>query len=783
MKCLFRLLVFLFVVLAHGQKDYSSSWKDYFPYNYIVDFTKNSNSLYAITENAAFIYNQESEEIRKVSSVDGLSGENTSAIYFDADSQSLVIGYETGLIEIVDENGRIRKIIDITVSEIATKKSINQIIAYQGQLIIALDFGIVSYSLEKFEFGDTYFIGAKSTAVKVNDILIFDEKIYAITDDGIYIAQLSDNLNNSNNWIKQFTGEFSNIVVFDDNVCVSRGTSLFQIVDDISLDQKVVLSSNIIDISTFGDHVAVLSSKQAFVYDTQFSLITNTVSSSYTLTSVLLDEQRVFMGSQNNGVLNMNPYTLDGVMEIHPDGPASSDLFSITVKEDNIWCVYGGIAPWYGPLGRGKSLSHFNGKDWVDIKFGDPKGVDLARDLLHVTVDPNNFNKVYVSSWSQKSGEVDSTDGGGVLILENDQFSDFWNAFNTNLGDNSGLSNITFPNSSYTSTRAYGSSFDDFDNFWIANSLVRDGTGPLKKRSFDGVWTDHPLIGSNGDTSFNVLEADTYGNIWIGSKSDGMFVYNEHEGNGKGTSANFRGEEKGIPNDNVRALAVGSEGNVWIGTQSGVVLFSDVTNVFSNNVNYPEAVIIDDETGASRLLDGILINDIKIDGAGNVWFATASGGVLQTDSTGRNTLQGFNKDNSPLPSNNVISLGIDNVSGVVYFGTEKGIVSFKAGVVSYGEELSEIYAYPNPALESHDLISIVGKDANLPRGTNIKILDVAGNLVFESNATLLQSAFGGKFVWNKRNLSGSKVASGVYIVLMFNADGQQTASTKIAIIN
>jgi ligand-binding sensor domain-containing protein len=141
-----------------------------------VDFTKNSNSLYAITENAAFIYNQESKEVRKVSSVDGLSGENTSAIYFDADSQSLVIGYETGLIEIVDENGRIRKIIDITVSEIATKKSINQIIAYQGQLIIALDFGIVSYSLEKFEFGDTYFIGANSTAVKVNDILILMRK-------------------------------------------------------------------------------------------------------------------------------------------------------------------------------------------------------------------------------------------------------------------------------------------------------------------------------------------------------------------------------------------------------------------------------------------------------------------------------------------------------------------------------------------------------------------------------------------------------------------------------
>ena len=166
-----------------------------------------------------------------------------------------------------------------------------------------------------------------------------------------------------------------------------------------------------------------------------------------------------------------------------------------------------------------------------------------------------------------------------------------------------------------------------------------------------------------------------------------------------------------------------------------------------------------------------------------MWFATATGGVLQTNSTGKTTLNGFNKDNSPLPSNNVLSIGIDNSSGEVYFGTEKGLVSFKAGVVSYGDVLSEIYAYPNPALKNHNKISIVGKNSNLPEGTNMKILDVAGNLVFESNAMSTASDFGGKFVWDKRNLAGVKVASGVYIVLMFNTDGQQTSSTKIAIIN
>jgi hypothetical protein len=45
------------------------------------------------------------------------------------------------------------------------------------------------------------------------------------------------------------------------------------------------------------------------------------------------------------------------------------------------------------------------------------------------------------------------------------------------------------------------------------------------------------------------------------------------------------------------------------------------------------------------------------------------------------------------------------------------------------------------------------------------------------------SGLGGKVVWNKKNLSGNKVASGVYIVLLYNAEGFQTSTTKIAIVN
>ena len=120
----------------------------------------------------------------------------------------------------------------------------------------------------------------------------------------------------------------------------------------------------------------------------------------------------------------------------------------------------------------------------------------------------------------------------------------------------------------------------------------------------------------------------------------------------------------------------------------------------------------------------------------------------------------------------------------MYFATDKGIVAYKSNVASYGESLTEVYAFPNPSTKSNNIITIDGrKGAHLPNKTNVKILDTAGNLVYETNVKEGQELYGGKVVWDKTNLGGKKVASGIYIVLVSSSDGTETAITKIAIIN
>ena len=65
----------------------------------------------------------------------------------------------------------------------------------------------------------------------------------------------------------------------------------------------------------------------------------------------------------------------------------------------------------------------------------------------------------------------------------------------------------------------------------------------------------------------------------------------------------------------------------------------------------------------------------------------------------------------------------------------------------------------------------------------MKILDIAGTLVYETNVIEGQELKGGKVVWDKTNLAGKRVASGIYIVLLASDDATQTTTTKIAIIN
>lgn len=777
MKNYFKVVLFLFFINTWSQTDYSNNWEDFFSYNNVKDFTKEGNKIYAVVDNAIFIYDELTGETTKLSSINGLSGETTTSIHYSSTFQRLVIGYANGLVEIVDASGEITIAPDITNFTLSTEKEILNITEYNNKLYLSTPFAIVEYDIENLVFGDTFFIGNNSSETKINQIVIHQDIIYAATENGVYTADINNlNLIDFNNWTHFFSGNFRSIEVFNNQIFTSRNKNLYSISNTSTLNLIQVFPTIILKIKSSNTHLSIATTRQAFIFDdllNQVATIISDVNSDYyfNLNVVYAENDTIYLGTKEFGIIKTifsNTLILE---EIHPDGPFSNDLFSISVLNDNLWVVYGGYNDAYGPLSKRLGYSHYNGEVWINNSYNPDFP---AKNLVHATIDPNHENRVYLSSWSQGYGSI-LEETGGILVVENDIPSIFLNHAN------SGLEDLAPSNPNYISLRINGSAFDNEGNLWVANAWVDN---MLKKMSPQGTWTSYDLSSTltNGGRGLNELIIDKTRSIWIGTRRNGVLVYNE---NGDKKRALITEPTKGsLPDPNVRTIVVDNSNRIWIGTQKGMVVFYNAGGLFEADIYDAEPIIILDDGIPKKLLGDQPINSIAVDGADNKWFGTSGGGVLQSNPNGRETLNIFNTSNSPLPSNIILKIKVDTSNGKVYFATAKGIVAYNSNVAPFGDELGEVYAYPNPAKSQHNTITIDGRDGtHLPQGTNVKILDSAGYLVYETNVIEGQELQGGKVVWNKRNLAGRKVASGVYIVLLTNEDKTETSSTKIAIIN
>lgn len=778
MKIAAKILIFFFVFNAWSQIDYSNEWEDYFSYNNVKDFVHVNAKVYTLVDNAIFIYDEISGEMEKMSSVNGLSGETATSIHYNSTYDRLVIGYATGLLEVIDANGTIKISPDISNFPLASEKEISDIAEFGDRLYLSTPFAIVVYDIKNLVFGDTYFIGDGSTEVRVNEIEIFDEKIFAATAQGIYVADVNaSNLIDFNVWEKYFNNSFSSIASFANEIYVSSGRQLYKFTEGLPLERLQNYASNVLKIKTSSNYISIAIQRQSNVYDTGFNLIASTDSDPdsdyyFELNVAFAENNAIYLGTKEFGILKTPLNNAGNYEEIHPDGPLSNGAFSITAQNNDLWIVYGGYNASYGPLRNRYGYSHFNGEQWTNIPYDENYP---ATNLVNVTIHPDDPEKVYLSSWGAGNRNSPNPTTGGLLVVESDAPTDYLNHLN------SGLEEVLPDHPTYVTVRVDGTAFDDQGNFWATNSLVDDA---LKRMSPSGNWTGYDLtaVKINNASELNELVIDKLDNKWMGSRRSGAVVFNE---NGNRLLALTTEATKGsLPHLNVRSVAVDSGNRIWIGTQAGMVVFYDAAGVFDADIYDAEPIIILDDGVPKKLLGDQPINSIAVDGANNKWFGTDRGGVLQTSPNGRETLNIFNTSNSPLPSNTILKVKVDLSNGKVFFATDKGVVAFNNNIASYGTVLDEVYAYPNPVTKEHDFVTIDGRNGeHLPEGTNVKILDAAGYLVYETNVEEGQQLQGGKVVWDKRNLGGRKVASGIYIVLLTNEDSSETTSTKIAIVN
>ena len=773
-----RLFIFLIfsTSLISAQVDYSDSWEDFFSYNNVKDFIKSENILYALSDNAIFTYDFTTQEIKKLSSVQGLSGEITSAIHYSIQSDRLVIGYKNGLLEVVDSDGSITISADILNFNQTGEKSINDIFEYQGKLYLSTSFAIIEYDIDQLEFGDTFFIGNNSTDIKINEIVVLNDFIYAATERGIYKADINNaNLIDFNNWnlISSVNNNYSNIIIFNSKIYTTLNKKLFEVTETNEIVLIEDYTSSIVSLKGSSTNLSVVLNSSVNIYSTNFDLVLQNnadINSDYILNTAFAENNQLFLATKQFGILSS--LISDDIIfqEIHPEGPVSNDVFSVSAQSNELWIVYGGFGPTYGPIQRKLGFTHFNGESWFTA-MNDP--LNSFPDLVDVALDPTDKNKVFISGFGDTQS-INTYNTGGLFEVQNNEITNFYNNLNSPLADI--VENIA----NRVTIRVSGSVFDTQGNLWVANIGV---SNELKKFS-NGSWTEFDISAGKPENSFGLSDIviDINNTVWIGTRDDGIIAFNE---NGNRIRGLINTPTQGsLPNRKVESIAVDKDNRIWIGTISGLVVFSNASGVFDADVVDAQPVIFEEDGIAKKLLGDQYISTIAVDGANNKWFGTSDGGVTYTNPNGQTTIANFSKENSPLPSDRITKISVDKESGKVFFATDKGIVAYNSNVAPFGEILGEVYAYPNPVRKFHNTVTIDGRNGtNLPKGTNVKILDIAGNLVYETNVIEGQELQGGKVIWDKKNLAGNNVASGIYIVLLANEDASETSSTKIAIIN
>ena len=765
MKQLIVTFTFLISFSTFAQ-NFEDSWVDYFSYASVRSISQGNNKIFAGTENAIFSYDLTTQEIETINTVNGLSGESISTIYYSDAFDLLFIGYETGLIEVVIEGEEnILTVVDILDKPTIppNEKRINHFNEFNGNIYISAEFGISVFDLAALEFGDTFIIGDFGTRLNITQTTVLEPYIYASSFGGGFRRALVENTNliDFEQWETVRTGFFSGIQAIGGQLYTANinGTVARYEGATNALTTVGNFGANaIIDFNTQNNLLTIATRSTIQTYNEDFSLqesIASLPEFDYILQSGYATNNTFFMGTTEDGMLQV-PFSSNQATQILPDGPISNNSFSIDASPGQLWAVFGEIDVSFNPfpLTR-RGISNLKEETWTNVRYEtlvETLGKD-ANDLVNVTINPTNPDEVYMSSFNK--GLLKVVEQVPTILYDD---------------TNSPLESF-IPDA--LDIRIFGSDFDRQGNLWFVQSRVDNALNRLSPSGqFQQVDITPVIENTSRSLAFSKLEISREGFVFFGTANDGVVGYNP-------TTGDFNTIDKelgngNLPSSNVRALAFDNNNRLWIGTLQGIRVFFNTGGLFEDNANVDAQEIIIEENGIGQeFLFDVSITDIEVDGSNNKWISTATSGVFYVSPNAQETLLRFTKDNSPLPSNNVQDIAIDESTGVVYFATNNGLVAFKGSATAPSETLENVRAFPNPVRPGFaGDVTIDGLTAD----ANIKITDIEGNLVFETTSE------GGSILWDTTAFGKYKVRSGVYLVLITAEDALETKVSKIMII-
>ncbi len=767
----FLLALFSFNAGSFAQGVQIGAWRHHLPSGKIIKSIEVGDEIYGASEFGLVVYNKSENSISKFNKVHGLSDFGLSALSYFEEQDIIFVGYQNGNIDLI-KSGLVYNVPDINqTSSILGSKTINNAIIHDDKIYVATDFGIVQISIEHFVVLNTFFIGENASHLRINDLIIYDNYFYAATQSGVLKAEAdSPNLSDYNVWSKLENvpvedGDYQGIcIAFDKMVLWNRAGDMDQIffLEDEIWQLLMPEGDSYLEpkkgIGFSNNKLWVANEQKLDFFNEDFEL-SESIEEYNTANpapnhAFFGDEGVLWISDSNIGIVRKK--TNGEFQNFMPEGPLTASSTGLGAAEGVVWVAPGGVSDGGVNTFDYNGVFFFENEKW---RYANRFNVDLMTgvfDIIGITPDPGNNKQAYVSSWSE-----------GLLRINTEREAVLYDENNSTLQRRAGLNDRI---------RIGGAAFDSNRNLWVTNSEVDKPVSVMKNNgewlafSTKGLVSNNQLLGK--------IAVDNNDQKWIILPGDGILILKENTLEGSNDfqvrKLSTQQGNGSLPSNYVFSIAVDQSGYVWVGTQNGIAVFYSPHTAFTSEAFDAQQIIVEQDGFAGLLLENDRVNSITIDGGNNKWFGTSRSGAFFMTEDAKNTYHHFTTLDSPLPSNNIYDIAVEPATGEVFFATDKGLASFRNWATAGGEKHEDVYAYPNPVKPGYDgYIAIKG----LVRNADIRITDINGHLVYKTTAQ------GGQAIWNGRDLSGNKPASGVYVVFSTNDDGTETAVTKILFFN
>ncbi len=763
------LYLLLFPFLLSAQLDLKlGQWKSYLPYHLGKSITQSETTIYYASPWSLFMIDKEENSVRFMSKVEGLSDVGMGVIKYVPGQETLITSYENSNIDLIKPS-RIVNLPFIKEDQniVGDKQIYNIFLADDNNLAyLACGFGVVELNVEREEFGFT-----TKMNLRVNDVIIYEGFLFAATDEGIYRAPYTNssvNLQDFGNWTLLdsdfgFPDDYSTIAleVYNGKLFLTIDDALYSYDDntltEIYTDNDPSFHFFPRYLSAEGQHLILgLSCEKlppedgtcrgkALFFDQALNISESGDKCVDRPFYAIEDEQGKIWYSDNWDNIRYSDQASGDCIEQYFNSPYKQEAITIVIDDNDVY-----VATERPPTNTTNGYYMLRDGIWTIYNGLFNSNLRNIRSVYKIAIHPVN-KKVYAGTFYQ-----------GLWEQDGDNFT-LYDDTNSLLGESAEAGRV----------RVGGLAFDENNNLWMTNNT---SANPLVVLKDDGEWQNNFSISQKALLD---LIIDDAGNKWCiaDGEAQGVVIFNE--GNiDDPTDDQVRilsTSNSSLPNNRVHAVTVDLDGDVWVGTDEGVIVFECGSNVFDPNCRGSRRIVEVDGFNA-YLLETESVSTIAVDGANRKWFGTTNGVFVQSPN-GEEQIAFFDKDNSPLFSNQIDDIAINYNTGEVFIGTGSGLISVRGEATGGSLRHSdEVYAFPNPVRPDYDgPIAIKG----LPRDANVKITDIKGQLVYET------TALGGQAIWDGRDYNGQKAATGVYLVFSTSQEllnNPDAAVTKILFV-